>query len=855
MIFNSPSNDHQVLQWFWQSGEDPWEEQDDTKYIWTAYSAQNAYSLEKAFIFNESVVDLGDYEVDLTKMLQVNKQDNYKVRRVKRAAVEQSRFLLDVPEPVAIVQSQKTMNHAFGNIHHFLNHIIHRTQQSYKLYFKLSNLTLSTKKHKYQEIFDEVVACIQKGAETRAKILKIRSASGWQDNLKFEAECIAAELVRKSDTLKGFLKAILRVYTMETFLYSWINELLRNENWKELNILTPFLVCLAYVFKSQEFLIKRSLYKTFTGLMGFSSNNELTLYRGAALLEEHFVQYDLKKIQHFSWNGITSTSLSEEQAKEFVAYSLDVAQQWKEAKRGVMFIISADFNLAKDCEGIIDVSSISKYPHEKEVILSPGSVFELLNIKEGKDGIWNIYLKLIRSFDDKDRVVPLLGDLQKTIIHGDAAIFNSLSRDQLIKASVLFTGNQRITKLLITSCVMDVHIIKILGDMWRSTNIKPKDIVLKGNKIHVASLILLHYHFGIEDLYQVCWKNTIICHVDERERICWVVVSLRLRQQVLEKLSKIKQCTSLIKEAEAEAQTEVINLHEMILDLKSTSGILECIHIRPEISSVKDHEELLYLRHEVEDLAFVQHLTLNFSQDHNIMNKVLISFMKSIVIFNSLQHLRLNFSSCLDLSQEIRESIIDGCRALASLEDLSVSLSSHSDIFREKIEEIQSQVQMPVYLYEKTIQEDANVWLIDNSVSERVKYKISKREDALRRRMKIQNFVQAEKTKEINDDLDKLKTSNTINVNETQKIDIPMALKQIEILEQAKTKSRELTQTWNCEKIALKGVVYGDLKIVDSQYICFSSSQEERPDEPQYRLGALILLRLCLYLHNRKTRL
>ena len=55
-------------------------------------------------------------------------------------------------------------------------------------------------------------------------------------------------------------------------------------------------------------------------------------------------------------------------------------------------------------------------------------------------------------------------------------------------------------------------------------------------------------------------------------------------------------------------------------------------------------------------------------------------------------------------------------------------------------------------------------------------------------------------------------------------------------------KSRNIEKKWrrDCEKIALKGAVYGNIEIVESRYICFSPSQEERPNEPFYRFGALV---------------
>jgi len=50
-----------------------------------------------------------------------------------------------------------------------------------------------------------------------------------------------------------------------------------------------------------------------------------------------------------------------------------------------------------------------------------------------------------------------------------------------------------------------------------------------------------------------------------------------------------------------------------------------------------------------------------------------------------------------------------------------------------------------------------------------------------------------------------------------------------------------------CEKIALKGAVYGELEIIDSKYISFSPSEEARSSEEPYCLGALVIKEIKLY--------
>lgn len=45
-----------------------------------------------------------------------------------------------------------------------------------------------------------------------------------------------------------------------------------------------------------------------------------------------------------------------------------------------------------------------------------------------------------------------------------------------------------------------------------------------------------------------------------------------------------------------------------------------------------------------------------------------------------------------------------------------------------------------------------------------------------------------------------------------------------------------------CEKITLKGAVYGELEIVQNEYLSFTPLKEERSDDPPYCFGALVSL-------------
>lgn len=63
---------------------------------------------------------------------------------------------------------------------------------------------------------------------------------------------------------------------------------------------------------------------------------------------------------------------------------------------------------------------------------------------------------------------------------------------------------------------------------------------------------------------------------------------------------------------------------------------------------------------------------------------------------------------------------------------------------------------------------------------------------------------------------------------------------------------KKLVEKWSkpCEKIALKGAVYGLLEIRDSKYISFSPSEEERSDDEPYCFGALVIYYARVYFNS-----
>jgi len=189
--------------WQWQSGPnpDPWVENNPAKWTWQSYSDDDCLIIEKAFSSKKDIADLKDYEVDLKKMVQVDKKSKERVRRVRRQ--EKSRFMMEISQPMAIIRDQKAMNQAFGTIEYFLAYIVKRTPEAYRLNQTLGKLPVDCRRIQFGDVIQEVVLCIEKGAEIRERILKTRLGS--DNSFVAEAKMIMKYIEDHSSTLQDFL--------------------------------------------------------------------------------------------------------------------------------------------------------------------------------------------------------------------------------------------------------------------------------------------------------------------------------------------------------------------------------------------------------------------------------------------------------------------------------------------------------------------------------------------------------------------------------------------------------------------------------------------------------------------------
>ncbi|CAF4393279.1 unnamed protein product, partial [Adineta steineri] len=114
----------------------------------------------------------------------------------------------------------------------------------------------------------------------------------------------------------------------------------------------------------------------------------LRLYRGQRLKLSQILLISKHKNDLISLNGFISTSLEEDIAKRF-CFGRSI-----EDHEPVIFIIDIDMT-NEQSTAFADISNLSRYPDEEEILLSIGSIFciESVNLDENKQ-LYRIHLSL-----------------------------------------------------------------------------------------------------------------------------------------------------------------------------------------------------------------------------------------------------------------------------------------------------------------------------------------------------------------------------------------------------------------------------------------------------------------------------
>lgn len=717
-----------AVQWFWQSDSNPWPKEDPSKTNWEPYPADKSAIIEEASSRNQDIVDIGDHEIDLKKMLQIKKADPTKIRRVCREGPSnsQNRFMIQLPKPLFIEKTLLTNASVLGSVQNFLNSFMKNVPDAYRIFYRIMKLDPDCKKSEYEDVVQDVIKCIEKAGVARENSVTSKIPNMPERFIREANEIIAeikTHLSRYPDMkFRDFFKVILTVYTMDTFLCSWVNQLLESENWEKIRILTPFLILFIYAFQVQGLMYKSQESQSFkSSFMSVFGSKKLILYRGAVLTQENLENYHPGNSRVFSWNTVISTLKSKEEALKQIP---ELLKKTNQDVKGVLFIIEPHFAADLNCEGVIDITNYSISLETQEFLLAPGSAFEIIGSKLNKtDGIYEVNLKLVKKFKDTNK---LREDIIFKKIFNDKAIIKELAPDELMIALQLIEGNKTIEKLEIERCLLDPYLMELIEYARITTNIQKEGVVLKNNHIVSDCLSTLCRYFSSENLDDICRSNNVIftsaAKNPRAQTVGWITNEISLGKETIQIFffkDQIQRVFKMIRKeigltklniamentALSKAEIDVLMtslqalfcLESLLLDFGSNTNLsdeaLELFEIAlagfnslqylslsfarcPNIT----HKGISHLKFGLLECRRLIHLSLNFTSCNVKPTKLLANLKESLILMMSLQHLSLNLAHCEEISEQDFHTLEDTLELLTLLKNLSLDFSNCSTI-------------------------------------------------------------------------------------------------------------------------------------------------------------------------------
>ncbi|CAF1496796.1 unnamed protein product [Adineta steineri] len=320
-----------IYKFVWQwNGSETPWEKDEAE--WRRYSDMENDIIEDAYLNGNDQAVLHKHYVDFEQSLQISKNDAFRQRQVRRIKVDSNGEYLREDRFCICEQPLKPFGKAKNAMSDFV-------------WAWLEDNRHIAPKHGNPD-YIEIIKQAGQGIVNEAKLL----------TLDFEGETIANKLIELQDQRIGQIQiGCFRLYTAESFLYKLINKTLREDDRSKTETLGAFCYLLAesYLFKN-----------LYDGL----------LYRGVTLTEEMINDYQNSTGEWRRWLAFSSTSKCREKAQHF---------------GNTLFILKLKPNAVYH-----DISSISYYPNEEEVLLPAATDFVVDKVECDKDGKYLIYISI-----------------------------------------------------------------------------------------------------------------------------------------------------------------------------------------------------------------------------------------------------------------------------------------------------------------------------------------------------------------------------------------------------------------------------------------------------------------------------
>jgi hypothetical protein len=333
---------NETVIWYYKSNNNPWPNvlpMDSGIPEWSKYRDLEIDLIEEGYQENKSYVLLDRYRVDFKNLIQINLNDETRQRPIKRETdsnrlecLRENRF----GSILAVTPIKSTTSYgAFDSWCPFLT----------------AWLNSSSGKRAFLHFPNCIEACAQ-GI--------VQEAALHDSNSETEAAYMAEKIrqcVKKSRVEVS--KQCIHFYTKNSFLYYVLNKAMREQDYSKLETLGPF--C--------------SLIRDYSRL---SQDYIGTVYRGIEMNYTDIEAYKHAIGEWKTWSAYTSTSKDHQMAEMF---------------GNTLFIIEiTDVKLSSP--RAYDITHLSSYPYEQEVLIPAGVSFKIVNVEQNSVQKYIIHVKV-----------------------------------------------------------------------------------------------------------------------------------------------------------------------------------------------------------------------------------------------------------------------------------------------------------------------------------------------------------------------------------------------------------------------------------------------------------------------------
>jgi hypothetical protein len=201
---------------------------------------------------------------------------------------------------------------------------------------------------------------------------------------------------------------VIHWYTRDSFFYRILNKILRMKDLNNIFKLRLILTDLVSELKIEQLDCH------------YLIDHPQLLYRGQQMHMEE-IQKMKSNIGH---SAVVASFLSTSMEKQIALIFL-LGSSNDSSMENVLFSIEIDsYNIHNTTTPFADISALSEFPEEKEVLFSANSAFRIQSVQLNEDGIWYIHMTLIDHSLDTD-----FGERSIFIPHADQIFIRHLAKE------------------------------------------------------------------------------------------------------------------------------------------------------------------------------------------------------------------------------------------------------------------------------------------------------------------------------------------------------------------------------------------------------------------------------------------